>query len=71
MEDDEMAHYRSLNTTGSLQVAERWRDGIRTFEAWFTFQPGRVGHGESRAQAITNIPRKVRRASPPDTAVQS
>jgi hypothetical protein len=47
---------RSLNTTGSLQVAERWRDGVRTFEAWFTFQPGRVGHGATREEAIRNIP---------------
>lgn len=54
-----MAYYRSLNTTGSLQVAERWRDGVRTFEAWFTFQPGRVGHGVTREEAITNIPRKA------------
>jgi hypothetical protein len=50
-------HQRSL-TTGSLQVAERWRDGVRTFEAWFTFQPGRVGHGETREDAIRNIPRR-------------
>jgi len=58
-----MAKYRrSLNTTGSLQVAERWRDGVRTYEAWFTFQPGLVGHGETREAAILNIPRARRSA---------
>jgi hypothetical protein len=51
-----MGYRRSLNTTGSLQVAERWRDGVKTYEAWFTFQPGRVGHGETRIEAIQNIP---------------
>jgi hypothetical protein len=47
---------RSLNTLGSLQVAERWRDGVRTFEAWWTFQPGLVGHGDTREEAVSNIP---------------
>lgn len=54
-----MAYRRSLNTTGSIQVAERWRDGVRTFEAWFTFQPGRVGYGATRGEAILNIPRRT------------
>ena len=51
---------RSLNTTGSIQVSERWRDGVRTFAAWRTFQPGRVGHGATREEAIRNIPARVR-----------
>lgn len=52
-----MSYYRrSLNSLGSLQVAERWRDGVRTFEAWFTFRPSRVGRGVTRAEAIRNIP---------------
>ncbi len=50
--------HRSLNTLGSLQVAERWRNGTRTYEAWWSFQPGRVGYGATRIGAINNIPRR-------------
>jgi hypothetical protein len=50
-----MGYHRSLDTRGSLQVAERWVDGVRTYTAWWTFQPGRVGHGATRAEAIQNI----------------
>ncbi len=62
-----MAYYRrglrrSLNTTGSLQIAARWRDGKQVgWEAWWTFQPGRVGFGGTKEDAIRSIPpRKVK-----------
>ena len=49
---------RSLNTTGSLQIAERWVNGVRTYIAWWTFQPSRVGRGATRIEAIQNIPKR-------------
>jgi hypothetical protein len=53
-----MAYRRNLDTLGSLQVAERWIDGVRTYIAWWTFQPGRVGPGVTRIEAIQNIPKR-------------
>lgn len=53
-------HYRrSLDTLGSLQVSEIWRDGVRTYSAWFMFQPGRVGYGATQSEAIRNIPKRA------------
>lgn len=49
---------RTTLTRQQLHVAEHWYNGVCRFTAWWTFSPGRVGHGATRMEAIKNIPRR-------------